>query len=356
MERRTFIRNTAAGSLAMSMPIFPGILASRVPELRFGVAEAGYYMRWYRDMESNVYPPFRNALDMIDHCHSLGFGGVQVNVRNWDRDMVKHVRERQERQDIFVEGQIRMPKNTEDLSRFEAEIKTAKEAGIQIFRAVSLSGRRYENFATKEEFDKFREASVAAIQMAEPVVRKHKVKLAMENHKDWRAQEMITILKSIDSEWVGVTLDTGNNIALLEDPMEVVAALAPYAFSVHLKDMGVEEYEDGFLLSEVNLGEGYLDIEGMIALIKQHNPEIRFNLEMITRDPLKIPCLTEGYWATFGEIPAIELANYLRQIKKHASGQTLPRISQYPNDVQLALEVENNRTSLIHAKTDYGFS
>jgi sugar phosphate isomerase/epimerase len=355
MKRRTFIRNSTAGSLAMAMPVIPDFLSS-APELRFGVAEAGYHKRWYRKMESSVYPPFNNAVDMIAHCDSLGFGGVQVNVRDWDKEMVQKIRKIQDERNFYVEGQIRMPKDKPDLQRFEAEIKSAKEAGVEIFRAVSLSGRRYENFESKNAFEEFKEASISAIKQAEPIMRKHRVKLAMENHKDWRADEFLQILKIVDSEWVGVTLDTGNNIALLEDPMEVVDTLAPYAFSVHLKDMGVEEYEDGFLLSEVNLGEGYLDIEGMIGRIRKHNEGIRFNLEMMTRDPLEIPCLTTKYWATFDEVPATELATCLHMIRKHQSNTPLARISAQPADVQLALEVENNRTSLIHAKENYGFS
>ncbi len=341
--------------MAMAMPVLPNF-PSMSPELRFGVAEAGYYMRWYRDMDSQVYPPFRNALDMIDHCQALGFGGVQVNVRGWDKELVKKIRARQEGGTLFVEGQVRMPADVRDLDRFEEEIKTAKEAGVSIFRAVSLSGRRYENFDSLQAFRDFREASIAAMQRAEPVMRRHRVKLAMENHKDWRVEEMVSILKQIDSEWVGVTLDTGNNIALLEDPMTVVAGLAPYAYSVHLKDMGVEEYEDGFLLSEVNLGEGYLDIPGMIDIIRAHNPGIRFNLEMITRDPLQVPCLTPKYWATFGEVPATELAAFLQGIRKQKTKEPLPRISGQAADVQLALEVANNKTCLQYARKHYGFS
>jgi len=354
MKRRTFIRNSAAGSLAMSMPVLPKFLTV-APEARFGVAEAGYYMRWYRDMKSAVYPPFANALDMIDHCHSLGFGGVQVNVRGWDRELVKNVNKRKEDFDMFVEGQIRLPKDETDLGRFESEIKMAKQAGVDIFRSVCLSGRRYENFDSLKAFKDFREASIASLRLAEPVVRKQKVKLAMENHKDWRVSEFIDLLHLIDSEWVGVTLDTGNNIALLEDPMEVVRSLAPYAFTVHLKDMGVEEYPDGFLLSEVVLGDGYLDIAEMIRIIREHNADIRFNLEMITRDPLEIPCLTEGYWATFEQVPAVDLAKYFHSVKAHKSEQPLARISPQPPNVQLALEVENNRSCLQYAREHYGF-
>ncbi len=337
------------------MPAFPTFLSAG-PENRFGVAEAGYYMRWYRDMPSTAYPPFKNALEMIDHCHEIGFGGVQVNVRGWDRETVRQVRSRQETLGMFVEGQIRLPKDEGDLDRFEKEIKTAREAGVDIFRTVCLSGRRYENFDSLEAFYKFREDSIASIRRAEPVVRKHQVRLAIENHKDWRAEEMVGLLSGFDSQWIGVTLDTGNNIALLERPMEVVDALAPYTFSVHLKDMGVEEYEDGFLLSEVTLGQGYLDIQGMIDRIRREDPNIRFNLEMITRDPLEIPCLTEGYWSTFDPWDATDLARFLHHIRNNASAEPLPRVSGHAGEVQLAMEVANNKTSLINARDQYGFS
>src|SRR5207248_5436120 len=120
-----------------------------------------------------------------------------------------------------------------------------------------------------------------------PVVKKHRVRLAIENHKDRRVPELLDLLKRISSEHVGVCVDTGNNIALLEDPMEVVEALAPFAFSTHLKDMAVKEYEEGFMLSEVLLGDGFLDLKKMVvSVLQEGNPKIQFNLEMITRDPL----------------------------------------------------------------------
>jgi len=354
MKRRNFIRNTAATSLAFTLPAFPAFLAT-APELRLGVAEASYMMRAYRNLPSENYPPFRNALDLMEHCASLGFGGVQVGIGGWDAGLARQVRTRKDALGMFLEGSVRLPRDADDLPRFASEVEAAAAIGVEVIRTVCLSGRRYENFQTREAFHEFREASVAALKRAEPVMRKHRVKLAVENHKDWRVAEMKELLDGLGSEWLGVTLDTGNNISLLEDPMEVVRELAPYAFSVHLKDMAVAEYEDGFLLSEVNFGEGYLDLEGMIAAIRKQNPDIRFNLEMITRDPLEIPCLTEGYWATFGEVPARELAGYLHGIRNQKSKGPLPVVSDLPSDEQLGLEVENNRTCLQTARAQYGF-
>ncbi len=354
MKRRRFIQNTTATSLAFALPAFPDFLAA-APEMRLGVAEASYMMRAYRNLPSQAYPPFRNAIDFMEHCAELGFGGVQVGIGAWDGDFARQVRARKDALGMFLEGSVRLPREAADLPRFEAEVEAAAAIGVEVIRTVCLSGRRYENFQTREAFREFREGSVAALERAEPVMRKHRVKLAVENHKDWRIAEFKEILNSLGSQWVGVTLDTGNNISLLEDPMEVVRELAPYAFSVHLKDMAVAEYEDGFLLSEVNFGEGHLDIARMIEVIREQNPEVRFNLEMITRDPLQVPCLTDTYWATFEGVPAPELAAFLHGIRSQKSANALPVVSNLPTDEQLRLEVENNRTCLQLARARYGF-
>src|SRR6202007_353381 len=113
----------------------------------------------------------------------------------------------------------------------------------------------------------------------------------------------------------GANLDLGNNISLLDDPMEVIERLVPYTFSTHFKDMGVEPYSDGFLLSEVRLGDGFLDLPKIARMIQQAHPTTKFSLEMITRDPLKVPCLTDKYWVTFPERNGRYLARTLKLVQ-----------------------------------------
>src|SRR5687768_3355168 len=110
-------------------------------------------------------------------------------------------------------------------------------------------------------------------------------------------------MKRLSSEFVGVCVDTGNNVALLEEPLETAKVLAQWVAACHLKHMGVVETSDGFLLSEVLLGDGYLDLKAVVGVLRKANPAVRFSLQMITRDPLRIPCLTDDYWATFADVP-----------------------------------------------------
>ena len=122
---------------------------------------------------------------------------------------------------MYLEGIVALPRDRADLDRFEAEVRTAKQAGAEVVRTVMLSGRRYETFATLDAFQRFADASIHALELAAPIVARHGILLAVENHKDWRADELLAVLKRAGNDHVGVCLDTGNSIALLEDPMEV---------------------------------------------------------------------------------------------------------------------------------------
>ena len=352
MNRRSFIETTTAATLAMAAPSLPSFYA---PKKGMGVASASYAFRWYSGTESKKYPPFTHAMQMLEHCKKIGAAGIQAGMRNWTGEDAGKIRDRREELELYLEGQTLLPENETDLARFEKEIQQAKEAGAKIIRTVCLRGRRYENFDNLESFEQFRKQSKISLELAEPIVRKHKMKLAVENHKDWRIPDMLKLLKHFDSEWIGVTLDTGNNLSLLEDPMEVVEALAPYTFNVHFKDMAYQEYEDGFLLSEVPLGEGELDLGKMRKIIEKHSPEANFNLEMITRDPLKVPCLSDKYWATFTEMPAQDLAHTLKEVRENKPQKPLPTVEGISPEERLNYEEENILASFAYAKAHLGF-
>jgi len=350
MDRRKFIVGAALGTVGMSFMNIPDFMKSK----RMGIVVHSYASRWNSKVESKKYPGFMNAMDLLEHSARIQAGGIQVGVTNWSQDFAKKVRDRREQLGLYVEGSIGLPKKPEDAATFEKDVISAKEAGATIVRTVSLGGRRYETFDSLAAFQEFKKSAIETLQRAEPIVRKHKMKLAIENHKDWRADELVTMIKQLNSEWVGVTLDFGNSIALCEDPMTVIKTLAPFIFSTHVKDMGVAEYEHGFLLSEVPLGKGILDLPAIVSICQQHNPDITFSLEMITRDPLEIPCLTDTYWHTFEKSSAADLARILQMVRKNTYQPSLPRVSQLTAEERLAVEEENILSSLAYSRDKLG--
>jgi sugar phosphate isomerase/epimerase len=283
----------------------------------------------------------QDALEFLMRCHALGAAGIQTPLHG----DLRQLRARAEQLEMYIEGMVQLPRNGET-SAFERSIEDARTAGAVCVRAAALSGRRYETFPSLTEWRKFVTDSIRNLEAALPILEKRKMPLALENHKDWTADEMVELMKSHPSEYLGVCLDFGNNISLLDDPITVTEMLAPFTISTHVKDMGVEWYKDGFLLSEVVLGQGFLDLPRMISLVRQARPATRFSLEMITRDPLEVPCLTEKYWAAFPDRNGVFLARTMQLVQKYKSAKPLPRVSGLSPEAQLQAEQENVRASI----------
>lgn len=349
-SRREFVQKAGLGALALGLPF--NALPDFLKEVPMGVVVHSYAARWNSKTDSKKYPPLTDAIQLMEHCASIGAGGVQTVVRGWTSDFAKKARDRREKLGLYLEGSIGLPQTADDVADFEKEVIASKEAGVAILRCVCMGTRRYETLRSQKEYEDYEKDSIARLRLAEPVVRKHKMQLAIENHKDWMAPELVNVIKTIGSEWVGVTVDFGNSIALMEDPIGVVEQLAPYAFTTHVKDMGVTEYEKGFLLSEVPLGTGICDLKKMVEICKKHNPNIRFNLEMITRDPLEIPCLTEEYWAVFEGVPGKYLANTLRMVRENKFQGALPTVAGLTPEQRLEYEEQNNLACLKYSASN----
>lgn len=343
-KRRKFIKTAGMGLLAMCLPVVPDIFGRE----KLGIVVHSYGKRWHSSHQSSLYPGFKNAGELLNHCHKIGAGGIQVGVKGWSTDFSKKIRDQRERLGMYLEGSIGMPRKEIDLPDFEKQLILAKEAGVKVLRTVSLGPRRYEALHTEEDFVSFKTDATWMLEKVAPILSKHKIKLAIENHKDWRADELVHLVKKMSSEWIGITLDFGNSIALMEQPEHTLRLLAPYVFTTHVKDMAVAPYDKGFQLSEVPLGEGCLALKQIVDTCKKHNPTITFNLEMITRNPLLIPCLTPDYWSTLQQVPASELAEMLTWV--NARKENLPNINSLDPEALLAKEEYNVLASLSYSK------
>src|SRR5258708_39284137 len=118
--------------------------------------------------------------------------------------------------------------------------------------------------------------------------------------------------------------------------------------------MGVDETETGSVLSEVPLGEGILDLQRMVQAIRTARPAVHFSLEMITRDPLHVPCLTGKYWETFVDVPGVALARTLTSVRAYQPATALPRISGLSEQARYALELEHVERSIAYARERLG--
>ena len=230
-------------------------------------------------------------------------------------------------------------------------VGVARALGATRGRVALLSGRRYESFETADAWTAFRTKWHDVLRRMRPEFDRQAFPIGIENHKDWLAPDLVALLESIGSDHVGACVDFGNNLALLEDPDETMRLLAPIAVTTHLKDMAVRRTEDGFELSEVPLGQGMLPLASYVAQVRKARPQARMCLEMITRDPLKVPYRSDRYWVAFSAAerrPERVQAFEARVLSKAVA--SLPRVSGLSAADQIKAEDDNVRACVDYAR------
>jgi sugar phosphate isomerase/epimerase len=347
----TMTRRSALGAIAVATMGSVVMATEAQQRSRLGLVAFNCAIRrkWLqqREPQSDLFEP----LTFLKHCRDVGAGGMQASLGVLDATHVRTLRDFAAEHKLFIDGIVNPPKDDGDLARFEAEIRSAAEVGVQAVRTVVMPGRRYEQFKSLAEVREAEAKALRMLELAVPIVTKHRVRLAVENHKDQRIDERLALYKHLSCEFIGATVDTGNSFALLDDPYAAIEALAPYAFTVHFKDQALREYDHGFLLADIPLGQGSFDLRRIAAILTRAKPDIRMVLELITRDPLKVPCLGEKFWATMPQVSGNDLARTIRFVREHPA-KSLQEVGSLLLDRQVELEDANIAASLKYAREE----
>jgi sugar phosphate isomerase/epimerase len=120
-----------------------------------------------------------------------------------------------------------------------------------------------------------------------PAAEDHGVVLALENHIDLLADEMVDLITTLDSPWLGVCLDTANNLRLHEDTAVAAEKLAPFARATHVKDVGARrgDPKEFAFWPSVPLGRGLVDLSHVLGCLKKARYKGLLAIEVDYLDP-----------------------------------------------------------------------
>ncbi len=235
---------------------------------------------------------------------------------------------------------------------FEKEVGAAAELGARVLRhACSLF--RWKN--TTAPAAELAEALVAAA----PAAEKAGVIIAIENHQDYTCEELADVMRRVDSPFVGICLDTGNSMSMLEHPLHTARVLAPYTRSVHLKEYVLLPHPGGFRMVGVTLGRGIVPNEAIMDLLREE--AAADPLYVTLENPLEsipAPVLTTAYVDTFPDRtlgsarPILGLLE--RSIARYPNGVELPGEAGLSEEEVAAAEEEHNRAAVKYAREELG--
>ena len=156
-------------------------------------------------------------------------------------------------------------KNREAFDDMVAQIPNARRIGADVMRVVASSlGFRFEPHGPQID------TLVSWFKEAVRVAEEYDVKLAVENHIDYTSDECVELLDRVGSPYLGLNLDTGNFLRLLDDPVEGARKLAGHVYATHIKDLkpvkGVDARE-WYFFSSTPVGDGLVDNQKLAQIL-----------------------------------------------------------------------------------------
>lgn len=264
--------------------------------LKIGVESESLHL-WFQNGRMDIF-------DFIEKAHEIGFEGVQINVvpdygldKTWGAlggnsdEHLKKVKDLINKYNMYVEIDTR----NLDYDHTVEAIKICSKLGAEILRSyIPIMPPKNLNVSEGSEgaydFAKVRceidpdsyKIGIEKIKKLIPVLKKYRVKLALENHEYETSEELVEVMKELNSPWVGLHHDFGNSMMVWEDPIKAAENMAPYTITTHFKDhIVIPEPDDmyGYVVCGVPLGEGNIDLEKSFNIMMENSTLTRLNLE-----------------------------------------------------------------------------
>jgi len=158
--------------------------------------------------------------------------------------------------------------NLEAAEELKAQFKTAESLGAKVMRIVG-SSYLFRDQPHDMQVSRVSEILKGIVKVGES----YDVVMGIENHLTFTSDEILQILENVASDYLRVTLDTGNALRVFEDPVEATRKLAPYAVATHIKDVTVARGspKDINFWPSVPVGKGIIDMPAIISLLKDAN-------------------------------------------------------------------------------------
>ncbi len=158
-----------------------------------------------------------------------------------------------------------------------------------------LCGARWE---LKGEWGLLFEEAKKSLATLAPMAEDLGLVIAIENHQDFGSLELLELCDS-SGPAVGICLDTGNPLAVGEDPLEFVKRVSHRVVHVHLKDYRSQPTSEGFRLIRCAIGDGTIPFVEMHQILMENHSRLTATLEPGALDSRHVRLLTSEWKSAY---------------------------------------------------------
>ena len=238
------------------------------------------YHRFFGEVYPDQKPPAKNMTmqDFLKRAKELQVDGVSLEScffpsydAGWFKDLKAQLDDYKFDR-VYAWGHpdgLERGQNWTAYDEMVASIPRAKAIGADVMRVVG-SSLMFRHEPHGPQID----ALVKMFKKAVVVAKDQGIKMAVENHIDFTADEILQLLESVDSDYFGLNFDTGNFLRLLDNPVKGMEKLAPFVLATHVKDLMPDKNfspTDWHFFAGVPVGQGLIDNEALAKLLAKAN-------------------------------------------------------------------------------------
>jgi sugar phosphate isomerase/epimerase len=214
-------------------------------------------------------------------------------------------------------------------AEWASELKRHVEgvAALGCRHARAYVGDRHDRFRTDVSWPAQIDATIEVLRLLSPQLADLRIKVAIETHADLTARELTAMLDRLGRDVAAVTLDTGNLVMRLDDPIEAAELLAPSVVATHVKDAVLAFTPRGLCWQARPVGSGIIPLPDILSAVIQANPSIALSIELHPRT-YDLPIFDRKWLAHFPGLRPESLAEVVRlaaQCERRYADGTLPR-------------------------------
>lgn len=273
-----------------------------------------YFGEWYAGLQEDSGTRW-TVMDFLDRAVALGVDGVSLEccflpTDERSTEALRAALDERRLEPVWAWGHpngLRSGADHEAARDCARHLAIARQLGAKVMR-ICAGGRRTRPASWGEH----KRALVDLLLPLTEAAERQGVVMAVENHIDLLADEMVELVETIDSPWLRVCFDTANNLRMLEDPAEVARKLVPYASATHIKDVTAQRGDPRSFAfwPSVPLGLGLIDLPAILELLRQRSYDGLLALE--------IDYLAPAYVAAGEDAAVADSVAWLRaQVEKH---------------------------------------
>jgi sugar phosphate isomerase/epimerase len=175
------------------------------------------------------------------------------------------------------------------------------------------------------------------------------VKFAMENHMEFRTEEILRIIHEVGTDVCGALFDPSNTIRVMDEPKRAMTMLGEHILATSARDFMVYETTEGATMQCTAIGKGQVDFKFFTGFMAEKCPGVPIHVETVGSAKRTIPFLDPDFLAGFANVPASGIIDFLHAIKQ---GQPV-KIPQCPEGIDEKTFEIGQQKKMLHESLDY---